>query len=164
MHNTSVNHHYQEREFMYCMRPKNFSGWKVLLSLLMVWFLAGCGDSMNQPSNQPQPPARTFYDKAVQPIFTNNCANRGCHPGGGAPFSLAPGESYANLVNVHVTNGACTGTTLRVKPLFADSSVLIQRFNGACGLALMPLGSAKLDQSLIDSVGNWINRGANKTF
>ncbi len=129
-----------------------------LCSVMVAAF--GCKDT----STQPQPTKQTFYDKSIQPIFTDNCSNLGCHPGGGAPFSLKSGESYANLVNVPATNGGCPGSTLRVKPGVPDSSVLSQRIEGECGLNQMPKGLPPMSQALIDSIVHWINRGASKDF
>ena len=98
------------------------------------------------------------FSGQVQPIFTVSCVNAGCHPGGGAPFPLATGVSYANLVNRPATNGPCAGD-LRVQPLNADASALIKRVEGTCGVQ-MPLGGSPLPSGQIQLIRNWINQGA----
>jgi len=100
------------------------------------------------------------FSGGVQPIFTNRCVNAGCHPGGGAPFSLQAGQSYNALVGVAATTGACSGTFQRVRPLFADSSAIIRRLGGTtCGVQ-MPFGLSPLSQNEINVIRDWINQGA----
>lgn len=102
--------------------------------------------------------AAVSFSGQVQPIFTTSCVNAGCHPGGGAPFPLAAGVSYANLVNRPATNGPCAGD-LRVQPSNADASALTKRLEGACGVQ-MPLGGSPLPSAQIQLIRNWINQGA----
>ncbi len=99
------------------------------------------------------------FSTQVQPIFNTRCVNPGCHPGGGAPFSLQASVSYANLVNVAATNAPCAGV-LRVKSNDAANSALYRRIEGTCG-SLMPLdGSGALPQAQRDLIRDWINQGA----
>ena len=102
--------------------------------------------------------AAVSFSGQVQPVFTAGCVNAGCHPGGGAPFPLAAGVSYASLVNVRATNGPCAGD-LRVQPSNADASALIKRLEGTCGVQ-MPLGGSPLPSAKIQLIRNWINQGA----
>lgn len=102
--------------------------------------------------------AAVSFSSQVQPIFTTNCVNAGCHPGGGAPFPLAAGVSYANLVNRVATNGPCAGD-LRVQPLNADASALTKRLDGTCGVQ-MPFGGSPLPSTQIQLIKDWINQGA----
>ena len=103
-------------------------------------------------------PAGVSFSGQIQPIFTNNCVSRGCHPGGGAPFPLAQGQSYGNLVNAPATFSPCA--VLRVKPFSADSSVLYRRVSGtSCGNQ-MPLGFPSLSPSDQNLIRSWINQGA----
>ncbi len=104
-------------------------------------------------------PVPISFSSQIQPIFTTNCTDAGCHPGGGAPFSLQAGASYGNLVGVAATNGPCAGD-LRVQPSNASGSALIKRLNGTCGQR-MPLGSPSLPLAQIQLISDWINQGAN---
>ena len=106
------------------------------------------------------PPSNVSFAGAVQPILTTRCVNAGCHPGGGAPFSLRADSSYILLVGDTATVGACAGTLLRVRPSSADSSAIIRRLEGtSCG-PQMPFGLAALPQSEITLIRTWINEGA----
>ncbi len=98
------------------------------------------------------------FSAQVQPVFTNRCANAGCHPGGGAPFPLQAGVSYGRLVNVVATDGPCAGI-MRVKPSDAANSALYRRLEGTCGNR-MPLGGTPLPQAERDLIRDWINQGA----
>lgn len=100
-----------------------------------------------------------LFGTQVQPIFTASCVNSGCHPGGGAPFSLQSSVSYANLVNVNATTGPCAGDK-RVLPGNAAASALIKRLDGTCGSLRMPLGGGPLPQAQVDVIRDWINQGA----
>ena len=98
------------------------------------------------------------FSAQVQPIFTASCVNAGCHPGGGAPFPLQAGVSYANLVGVTATNGPCAGDK-RVLPFNADASALVKRLEGTCGFQ-MPFGGTPLPTNQIQLIRDWINQGA----
>lgn len=99
------------------------------------------------------------FPTQIQPIFTNNCVNAGCHPGGGAPFSLQVGQSYGNLVNATSTASPLCSGQFRVKPFSATESVLYRRISGTICGRRMPVGGSLLtaDQNLIR---DWINQGA----
>jgi hypothetical protein len=105
-------------------------------------------------------PAVSFSSE-IQPIFTNRCVNAGCHPGGGGPFSLQTGQSYAALVGVTATTGGCAGTLQRVRQSFADSSALVRRLEGTTCGPQMPFGLTPIPQSEINLIRTWINQGAN---
>jgi hypothetical protein len=113
----------------------------------------GDGAAPTQPISGP-----VSFVSHVQPIFNASSVDAGCHPGGGAPFSLQAGVSYASLVNVPAVTGPCAGLP-RVKPSSADSSALHRRLAGTCG-AQMPLGGSPLPQSQRDLIRNWVNEGA----
>jgi Secretion system C-terminal sorting domain len=104
-------------------------------------------------------PAQVSFSTDVQPIFTTNCVNRGCHPGGGAPFSLEEGVSYTNLVNVTASNQTC-GAALRVTPFDSDSSVLYLRISGRTTCARMPLIGDTLSLADQNTIRDWIDEGA----
>lgn len=98
------------------------------------------------------------FGNDIQPIFTNNCVSAGCHPGGGAPFSLRSGDSYDRLVNVDATTGPCAGIK-RVVPGNPDGSALVKRLEGTCGTQ-MPIGGSPLPPSDIQRIRTWITQGA----
>ena len=142
------------------MKLRRFLIFCMLLSLFTAGLIVGCKDIGSEPTSPG--PTLSYYDTKIQPIFTNNCTNRGCHPGQGAPFSLETGSSYNNLVNVQATtgSGSCSEAVYRVRPGSADSSVLYKRIEGLCGLNRMPLGFAQLTSADRDTIEVWINRGA----
>ncbi len=99
------------------------------------------------------------FANQVQPIFTTNCVNAGCHPGGGAPFSLRAGESYRELVNQDASGGPCRGQK-RVLPRDPANSVLVKRLEGSTCGNLMPLGGSPLPAASIQLIRDWISQGA----
>lgn len=104
-------------------------------------------------------PAVVSFANQIQPIFTANCVNAGCHPGGGAPFSLTAGVSYGQLVNQDATVGPCQGQK-RVLPGDANNSVLIKRLEGSTCGNRMPLGGSQLPSASIQLIRGWISQGA----
>ena len=98
------------------------------------------------------------FSAQVQPIFTNRCVNAGCHPGGGAPFSLDAGQSRGNMVNVQATS-SCTSDK-RVVPGNAAASVLYKKISGTTCGDRMPRNLPPLITSEIDLIRDWINQGA----
>jgi hypothetical protein len=100
------------------------------------------------------------FSSQIQPIFTASCVNAGCHPGGSAPFSLASGASYANLVNVSSIAGPCAVNMMRVLPGNPAASSLVNRLEGtSCGVQ-MPLGGSPLPVSQLQLIRDWISQGA----
>lgn len=97
----------------------------------------------------------------VQPIFDANCT--GCHGSGVqlGGLNLAPGQSFAQLVNV--TSIECAAT-LRIQPFAPASSYLVQKITGTtttCGPSTrMPLGGTPLSASDQAKIGAWIAAGA----
>lgn len=83
----------------------------------------------------------------IQPLFNARCSGVACHTAGGiAPMSLEPSVAYANL-------------STRVVPGNSSASPLYQRLTGAVQ-PQMPLVGGPLDQTSLDLVRNWIDRGA----
>ena len=127
----------------------------IVLGFLLL--LGSCKDMGSDTVNVSVSSQPVLFLTQVQPIFTTNCVNAGCHPGGGAPFSLQA-NAYSNLVNITATNGPCAGDK-RVLPSNADASALIKRLDGNCGLQ-MPLGLAPLPSAQRQLIRDWINQGA----
>lgn len=103
--------------------------------------------------------APVSFSSQVQPIFTNNCVNAGCHPGSGAPFSLLASVSYINLVGITATTGSCAGG-VRVEPGNTEASVLLKRLEGASCGSQMPFGLTPLSSADIQLIRDWIGHGA----
>ena len=103
--------------------------------------------------------AQISYMNDVQTIFTESCVNRGCHPGGGAPFSLREEVSYANLVNAPVAVPDC-GADFRVVPFDTDASMLYLRITGRTPCVRMPLIGDTLSAAEQSTIGQWITEGA----
>ena len=105
----------------------------------------------------PAPPLQATLNSIQTNIFTPKCVNAGCHPGGGAPMSLASGASFGTLVNV---NSGQFGRP-RVAPGNANNSVLYLKViaDNTVGRGMPPIG-APLSKAETDSIAAWINRGA----
>jgi len=103
------------------------------------------------------------FSNDIQPIFDGNCRNRGCHPGGGSPFSLADSVSYQNLFYSAVNNMSC-GVVFRVVPFYSDSSLLYLLVSGRTSCPRMPYSPLNPGDtlSLEDQVTihDWIVQGA----
>ena len=86
-----------------------------------------------------------------------------CHGEGvAANLDLREGNSYAQLVNVP---SAEVPTAFRVEPFNPDDSYLICKLE-ACPWMIggqMPLIGGPLDQSVIDVIREWIDKGASET-
>jgi hypothetical protein len=102
----------------------------------------------------------------VYAVFMANCMGANCHVGAMRPsdmLSLADkNTAYMNLVNM--ASMACSGEK-RVVPNQPDKSVLVhalahKRVGSCARTPQMPQGRAKLSQSDIQLVTDWVNAGA----
>ncbi len=131
-----------------------------IIYLLLVFTIIGCADqivSECDTSNTQDISELTTFTKIQNNILTTNCALSGCH-GSISPqanLDLSSGKAYSNLVNVQ---SELYPALKRVVPGNAANSLLIKVLKGD-GVPLMPQ-SGNLDNSIIDSVSAWINRGA----
>lgn len=137
-------------------QPIRRCGWRALAACSVALALAACQHELAAPTAPSDP---TTFTSIQANILTPRCVNQGCHPGGGAPMSLAAGAAYNNLVNV---NSATYGKP-RVAPGNPNNSVLYLKLigdNTVGGIAgRMPLGSA-LSATDIQAVRDWITKGA----
>ncbi len=112
-----------------------------------------------QGGTGPEDGLQATFSSIQDNILTPKCVNAGCHPGGGAPMSLAKGVAYQNLVNV-----PSAYNMPRVDPSDANNSALYLKVIGDArtgGTQLrMPLGRPPLGQQEIDAIRDWINAGA----
>ena len=102
------------------------------------------------------------FSSTIQPIFTNNCATRGCHSGTKpqASLDLSVGAAYANLVNV--ASSECSPSRLRVMPKDPGRSYLMNKLMGVnlCTGSQMPKAGTSLPGGDLQSIGAWICAGA----
>lgn len=124
-----------------------------LLSLLCLWTACEHEQSL-------APPLGPTLASIQANIFTPKCVNRACHPGGGAPMSLADGVARSNLVGIT----SAYGNLKRVQPLDANNSVLYLKVKGDPSVGgpngRMPLGFGALSNEEIVAIQTWINNGA----
>ena len=117
--------------------------------------LFGCEKKITNPGDDGPALEATFSSIQTQ-VFQPSCVNVGCHPGGGAPFSLQSDVAYQNLVN-----RSSPYNMPRVKPGDADSSALYHKVLGSSGFGRrMPLGGNALSAEKINAIRDWINAGA----
>jgi hypothetical protein len=92
-------------------------------------------------------------------VFTPICTQ--CHIGASAPqgLQLDSAHSYALLVGVPSNEKP---SVLRVKPGDPDNSYMLQKLEGAPGIAggQMPLGQQPLPQATLAAIRQWIANGA----
>jgi hypothetical protein len=107
-------------------------------------------------------PSAFSYAGELQPVWEVRCRSRGCHPGGGAPFSLEYPVSWQNLVGTPASNSTC-GVPYRVVPFNPDSSLVYLLVTGQTACPRMPLSSVPgdtLPKRDRDKVLIWIQAGA----
>lgn len=144
------------------MFNKTFQQMASLVSGAFLFFsLHGCADEIvtaddlkNGQSNTAQLAKLSEIQKQ---IFTPTCATSGCHGSSGtqAGLNLTEGRSYNSLVNV---NSVLYPNLKRVVPGKSSESLLIQVLNHTSPTKMPPGG--KLEQSQIDSIAAWIDKGA----
>lgn len=126
---------------------------KILLLMLFpaVVLLSACEHALDVEPLTPD------FTSIQANILTPGCVNRGCHPGGGAPMSLAEGVAYGNLVNAP----SSIGGILRVKPGDPENSLLYLKLIGDPRFPeRMPSAGAPLTEEQIAAVRQWIADGA----
>jgi hypothetical protein len=123
------------------------------LLLLMCGAFIACEHqtAMTGPPVQLQPTLSSIQAN----IFTPKCVNAGCHPGGGAPMSLANGQSFGTLVNQ-----PSAYNRPRVAPGNANNSALYLKVSGTTLGQQMPLGGQPLSAAEMSAIQTWINNGA----
>lgn len=103
------------------------------------------------------------FQRDIVPVFERRCAVGGCHSVAThqAGLVLTGDSAYQKLVN---RPSRTRGGEVLVRPGNADDSwlVIAIREDGArrLGLPRMPLGSGALTPNQIQTIVNWINRGA----
>ena len=128
----------------------------------LCWCALGCHDNGNPTQTSMIQP--TLSSIQVN-IFDKSCASSSCHSSEGqrGGLVLEAGNSYSNLVNALCSNpNAQTLNMRRVVPFKPDSSFILTKLTGPGPNegSLMPYGSSKLPQEMIDAVRKWIESGA----
>jgi hypothetical protein len=132
-----------------------------LFLVMLTVLLAACGG--DSPTD-PDPDGRTVKDDPsfatdVMEIFARRgCTASTCHGGGQGGLTItSAATARANLVNVP----SPTTGEVRVIPGNADDSYLVKKLEGRASAGeRMPLGGNPLDQTDLQNIKNWINRGA----
>jgi hypothetical protein len=104
------------------------------------------------------------FKQDVIPILANNCAITSCHVPGDPPSGLVmtPTQAYIDLVGITVVEDPAY---VRVYPGNASMSYMYLKITESPDAGLpsgvrMPANGDYLDQTEIDTIGNWINQGA----
>ncbi len=123
---------------------------------------ARAGDQLATAVVVTQPPAQApSFSDAVNGIFVQRgCTAGNCHGGGAGDLTLSAtaATSYANLVNVPAK---AEPDLLRVKPGDAVNSYLMIKLEGRQRSgAAMPIGGRSLDAAELQTIRDWIDRGA----
>jgi len=117
-------------------------------------FNTACQHEQGVAPQDLQPTLSSIQDN----IFTPKCVNQGCHPGGGAPMSLASGQAFNNLVNVQFSGFP---PLRRVKAGDPDESVLYLKVIGSPLTGdRMPLQRQRLSNDELEAIRIWIEGGA----
>ena len=104
-------------------------------------------------------------------VFEVSCNFEGCHAtsaeGSAGNLTLESNTAYAQLVGVEASQGEAAAMGLvRVVPGSADESFLVIKLEGEFEDSLgdpMPQFSSSLEQSQIDAIREWIDKGAPET-
>ncbi|MFH1197485.1 MAG: hypothetical protein V1720_17425 [bacterium] len=109
----------------------------------------------------PIPGTKTLinFSEIQKQVFTPSCATTGCHAGSSvqANLDLSDGSSYNALINI---TSLLNPNFKRVKPGDSQNSFLIKMLrNSGDGSSQMP-PTGKLNDSVIDSIAAWIDKGA----
>lgn len=101
------------------------------------------------------------FELQIQPIFTNNCTDSGCHGAAGAKAGLIldANAAFNNIVNIPSSQQP---DLLRVRPGNAADSYLARKISGDPRISgdRMPKSRAPLPQEQIDLIKLWITQGA----
>ena len=137
---------------------RNIKSFFFLASIFFSVFVAGCKDNIVSESDlQPPSGMNASFSSIQKQLFKSTCATAGCHTGNNpqAGLSLVEGQSYSKLINVQ---SVLYPSQKRVIPGNKEASLLYNVLSYNSETKMPPSG--KLNQSLIDSVGVWIDRGA----
>ncbi len=131
-----------------------------LATFILIILFVACENLIEGPEDEPGTGdgviTQTTFTDIQKTVFNTNCALSTCHDGTNSP-NLSAGNSYDNLVNV--PSGEVP-SLLRVKPGDSDNSYVIRKLTGQGTARMPPTPRPALSQSTIDSIADWIDRGA----
>jgi hypothetical protein len=139
---------------------------RLLLALAIAPALS-CADFVNEPDPAFGLPdtvvANPSLSRDVQPILTRRCSIGGCHSLATQQGGLALSEGASHAALVSKPSRLRPGTFL-VVPHDASASWLMTVLQGSdaerAGVSRMPLASSPLTPNQLQTIANWINRGA----
>ena len=103
------------------------------------------------------------FQRDIVPIFERRCGIGGCHSESSHQAGLVLTRTAAHAALVNKPSQTRIGEVL-VRPGNADASWLVIAIRDDAarrmGLARMPLGSGPLTANQIQTIVNWVNRGA----
>ncbi len=137
---------------------RNIKSFFFLAAISFSVFVVGCKDNIVSESDlQPPSGMNATFSSIQKQLFNSSCATSGCHTGNNpqAGLNLSEGSAYNNLINVQ---SVLYPNLKRVTPGNKEASLLFMVLSYNSETKMPPTG--KLQQSLIDSVGAWIDKGA----
>ncbi len=134
---------------------------KFLYILFCILFVISCEENITTECEDDEQnlASITKFSDIQTNVFDASCALSGCHAGSSvsAGLDLSNGNSYAELVN---KSSVLNPNFKLVEPGNSENSFLIKMLKHTGeGTSQMP-PSGKLNNSVIDSISAWIDRGA----
>ena len=103
------------------------------------------------------------FQRDIMPIFERRCGIGGCHSESSHQGGLVLTRPFAHAALINTPSQLRPGEVL-VRPGDAANSWMVIAIGGDAarrmGLARMPLGSGALTPNQIQTIVNWVNRGA----
>ena len=130
-----------------------------LLMIIGTNIFFSCEDQIvSECEEEKNLPGLTATFSSIQnEVFSKSCATSGCHAANSVEPDLSAGQAYNNIVSVMSFNPPFP----YIYPSRSDSSYIINKLRGVnIQGERMPLNRLALSTSVIDSIAEWINRGA----
>ena len=124
---------------------------------IIIFFVWGCGSEGPASPDDGQVVENPSYRQDIQPIFNRSCIVSACHNAESTAAGLEL-TSYSKIMA-----GSDGGTFRVVIPGNAQDSELIKRLEGRSdrlSRQRMPLGGPYLSQSEVQTLRNWVDKGA----
>jgi hypothetical protein len=137
---------------------------RLTLLFFILLFLMGCEDKIVSECDTANPgiTQKATFAWIQQNVFTSHCAILGCHatPNPAENLDLSQGQAYGQLVN---SVSSQVPGLMRILPNNSSDSYLVIKLEGRDERmqgSTMPPGGPNLNQTTIDSIKAWIDRGA----
>lgn len=128
--------------------------------LMLIFLLSACAENIVESTTSideklNQEPLSTTFAEIQSNVFNKSCALSGCHVSGVVSPDLSD-NAYTRIVHKPSSGGLNY-----IEPNNPEQSYLLKKIIGqGISGSRMPLSSAPLSQSVIDSITIWINDGA----